>query len=86
VVSADLVVGLFVLAGGGLFYVLPSVLAARRQRPDLPQILLRNVYGWFERIQRGTYGLTLSGITAISGGEPAVHDATLLGPLIASRT
>ena len=46
-ISADLVVGLFVLAGGGLFYVLPSVLAARRQRPDLPQILLRNVYlGW----------------------------------------
>lgn len=54
--------------------------------PDAPRILLRNVYGWFERIQRGTYGLTLSGITAISGGEPAVRNATLLERLTASRT
>lgn len=26
--------------------------------PDAPKILLRNVYGWFERIERGRYGLT----------------------------
>ncbi len=26
--------------------------------PDAPKILQRNVYGWFERIERGQYGLT----------------------------
>ncbi|MCB1548310.1 MAG: hypothetical protein KDJ41_10850 [Hyphomicrobiaceae bacterium] len=26
--------------------------------PDAPKILQRNVYGWFERIERGRYGLT----------------------------
>jgi hypothetical protein len=26
--------------------------------PDAPKILQRNVYGWFERIERGCYGLT----------------------------
>ncbi|MEZ5849696.1 MAG: DUF2161 family putative PD-(D/E)XK-type phosphodiesterase [Hyphomicrobiaceae bacterium] len=26
--------------------------------PDAPKILLRNVYGWFERVERGRYGLT----------------------------
>lgn len=39
-------------------------LAPRRPRdlkatiPDAPKILQRNVYGWFERIERGRYGLT----------------------------
>jgi len=36
--------------------------------PDASRILLRNVYGWFERIARGTYRLTLLGQAAISGG------------------
>ena len=29
--------------------------------PDAPKILQRNVYGWFERIERGCYGLTERG-------------------------
>ncbi len=29
--------------------------------PDAPKILQRNVYGWFERIERGCYGLTALG-------------------------
>jgi hypothetical protein len=32
-----------------------------RHVPDAPKILLRNVYGWFERIGRGTYRLTTLG-------------------------
>ena len=31
------------------------------QMPDASKILLRNVYGWFERIERGRYGLTERG-------------------------
>ena len=34
--------------------------------PDAPQILLRNVYGWFERADRGIYGLTESGRAALA--------------------
>ncbi len=33
--------------------------------PDAPKILLHNVYGWFERIERGVYGLTEDGRTAL---------------------
>ena len=33
--------------------------------PDAPKILLRNVYGWFERVERGLYGLTSSGRVAL---------------------
>ena len=29
--------------------------------PGAPAILLRNVYGWFERVSRGTYRLSPSG-------------------------
>lgn len=29
--------------------------------PDAPKILQRNVYGWFERVERGRYGLTERG-------------------------
>jgi hypothetical protein len=32
-----------------------------RHVPEAPKILLRNVYGWFERIERGTYRLTALG-------------------------
>jgi hypothetical protein len=34
--------------------------------PDAPKILLRNVYGWFCRVERGVYGLTQAGTTALS--------------------
>ena len=33
--------------------------------PDAPKILLRNVYGWFFRVERGVYGLTPAGTTAL---------------------
>ena len=45
--------------------------AARRPRdlrtlaPDAAKILQGNVYGWFERIERGRYGLTSSGRVAL---------------------
>jgi hypothetical protein len=29
--------------------------------PDAPKILLRNIYGWFERVERGRYRLTARG-------------------------
>lgn len=35
--------------------------------PDVQKILQRNVYGWFERIERGRYGLTDLGRTALAG-------------------
>jgi hypothetical protein len=35
------------------------------ERPDAPKILLGNVYGWFERIERGVYGLTDAGRQAL---------------------
>ncbi len=44
---------------------------ARRPRdlreivPDAGRILLRNVYGWFERTERGVYGLTALGEAAL---------------------
>lgn len=34
--------------------------------PDAPKILQRNVYGWFERIERGRYGLTALGRAELS--------------------
>jgi len=34
--------------------------------PDAPKILLRNVYGWFFRLERGVYGLTPEGTTALA--------------------
>jgi hypothetical protein len=33
--------------------------------PDAAKILRENVYGWFDRIERGFYGLTSSGRIAL---------------------
>jgi hypothetical protein len=33
--------------------------------PDAPKILLHNVYGWFDRVERGIYSLTDSGRAAL---------------------
>jgi hypothetical protein len=33
--------------------------------PDAPKILLHNVYGWFDRVERGVYVLTDSGRAAL---------------------
>jgi hypothetical protein len=37
----------------------------RASMPDAPKILLRNVYGWFSRIERGVYGLSEGGKAAL---------------------
>src|SRR5262249_8924114 len=34
--------------------------------PEAPKILLRNVYGWFFRVERGNYALTQEGTAALS--------------------
>src|SRR5262245_10904745 len=34
--------------------------------PDAPKILLHNVYGWFFRVERGVYGLTAEGASALT--------------------
>ncbi len=38
----------------------------RTLAPDAAKILQGNVYGWFERIERGLYGLTSSGRVALT--------------------
>jgi hypothetical protein len=60
-----------------------SVAALRRSAdaPNAARILQRNVYGWFERVRRGTYALTESGgraLTTFSHAVPA--DLTPLDP------
>ncbi|MCF1484706.1 MULTISPECIES: DUF2161 domain-containing phosphodiesterase [Rhizobium/Agrobacterium group] len=37
----------------------------RKAVPDAGKILLSNVYGWFERVERGVYGLTDAGRDAL---------------------
>jgi len=37
----------------------------RERCPDAGKILLNNVYGWFERADRGIYGLTQAGHAAL---------------------
>jgi hypothetical protein len=39
--------------------------------PAAPSILRRNVYGWFERIARGSYGLSAAGKAALLRWPPA---------------
>jgi hypothetical protein len=34
--------------------------------PEAPKILLRNVYGWFDRVERGVYSLTPDGVAALA--------------------
>jgi hypothetical protein len=45
--------------------------ALRTLAPDASTILLRNVYGWFERESRGVYRLTPAGVAAVSRWAPA---------------
>jgi len=49
----------------------------RKAVPDAGKILLSNVYGWFERVDRGIYGLTEAGQEALRRwpqGEGHPHD------------
>jgi hypothetical protein len=41
----------------------------RTVAPDAGKILLRNVYGWFERTDRGLYRLTAAGQAASAAME-----------------
>lgn len=43
----------------------------RAQVPDAGKILLSNVYGWFERLDRGVYQLTPAGHAALSRWNPS---------------
>lgn len=38
--------------------------------PDAQKILHRNVYGWFERFERGVYALTETGRSALAAWQP----------------
>jgi len=57
---------------------------ARRPRdlrsiaPDAAKILLRNVYGWFERVERGRYCVTPAGQAAIQRWQVAEQPAPSL--------
>ncbi len=42
----------------------------RNHVPDAAKILQGNVYGWFERVERGVYGLTPVGLEALSRWDP----------------
>jgi hypothetical protein len=47
----------------------------KKDAPEAPKILLRNVYGWFERVDRGLYGLTDAGRAALQRWPPAQSEA-----------
>ncbi|HXC11990.1 MAG TPA: DUF2161 family putative PD-(D/E)XK-type phosphodiesterase [Stellaceae bacterium] len=49
--------------------------------PDAGRILLRNVYGWFERTARGHYRLTTLGQAAVQRWPAAPARASPVGPL-----
>lgn len=42
----------------------------RVQVPEAAKILQGNVYGWFERVERGVYGLTPVGLEALARWKP----------------
>jgi hypothetical protein len=48
--------------------------------PDAGKIMLRNVYGWFERASRGLYRLTPLGVAALDGCAIAAGDALSVDP------
>jgi hypothetical protein len=45
--------------------------------PEAPKILHRNVYGWFERVDRGVYALTEAGEAALRRWPQAGHPAAI---------
>ena len=54
------------LAGGPL-----KVRDIRAAVPEAAKILQGNVYGWFERVERGVYGLTPTGLAALARWRPS---------------
>ncbi|MCP5183117.1 MAG: hypothetical protein H6993_04095 [Pseudomonadales bacterium] len=49
----------------------PADIAAALGEPEARDILYRNVYGWFERPERGVYQLTPAGEQALTDWQPA---------------
>jgi hypothetical protein len=45
----------------------------RTDVPDAAKILQRNVYGWFDRAERGVYGLTKAGHAALRRWPQDIH-------------
>ncbi|MGJ4894169.1 MULTISPECIES: DUF2161 domain-containing phosphodiesterase [unclassified Bradyrhizobium] len=45
----------------------------RTDIPDAPKILQRNVYGWFDRAERGVYVLTKAGLAALRRWPQDIH-------------
>jgi hypothetical protein len=54
--------------------------------PDAPAILLRNVYGWFVRVERGVYGLSEAGKAALVRWSSHVASAPAPAPAPANGT
>ena len=48
----------------------------KRTLPDAPKILLRNVYGWFVRVERGLYALSEGGKAALIRWKTELPAAT----------
>jgi hypothetical protein len=51
----------------------------RAQVPNAGKILLRNVYGWFDRAERGVYGLTEAGRAALKRWPQYAIDSKAVG-------
>lgn len=45
--------------------------------PEAAKILQANVYGWFERVERGIYGLTPAGLEALARWQAPAADSAL---------
>ena len=54
----------------------------RSVAPEAGQILLRNVYGWFMRTERGVYRLTSLGEAALQRWPPILDPTAYRGPAI----
>ncbi|SMH62597.1 DUF2161 domain-containing phosphodiesterase [Azospirillum agricola] len=52
-----------------------AALRAAGAPKDVAAILQRNVYGWFERVARGTYALTPAGLAGMEGFAHALAEA-----------
>jgi hypothetical protein len=50
--------------------------------PDAPKILLHNVYGWFDRAERGVYVLTEAGRAALKRWPQQPTDFAVAGDSI----
>ena len=48
--------------------------------PEAAKILQGNVYGWFERVDRGVYGLTPAGLEALERWGRKAADITIAAP------